>query len=318
MRDVPSSSRAGDTYNLQHVYRCPQPRGISAEQAGAASAGCPTALVKEVLKYNPQSDSGPATWSVSWLSKGSQGNSAHPLADFLSPPAQGLDAVHPLLRRFERARTNAAPKFELLWAYPDRPDWLHGTTRLMPDGYLVLKSPGGRVTTLGSVAQARELDPCSLKRINQGNPFWTRLHAQKALTLGSTLNKGLLFRLRKIVPAPAATTADGQAPLPPLSATPPEPGPAPRATTAPPASALRRAAPPLPGWFRPGARVFAEETRYIVRGDDGPTGNTPAVWEPATIVSIDRRGRAKVHFDGWGPSWDVFRDHTQLRPDPPA
>ena len=309
MRDVPSSTRAGDVFNLQHVYRCEAPRGVSAEQAGAASSGCPTALVKEVLKHKPESESGPATWTVSWLSKGSQANSAHQLTDFLSPPAQGLDAVHPLLQRYERARTNATPVFDLLWAYPDRPDWLHGTTRLMPDGYLVLKSAGGRATTLGSVARAHEVEPCRLKRINKGNPFWERLHPGRALTLDSTLNKGLLFRLRVVTPASNAAVPLTSTHLPP---------PTPGATTAPPTRATRRAEALFPGWLKPGAPVLAEETRYIARGNDGPTDNLPAVWEPATVLSVDRRGRAKIHFDGWSSSWDVFREHTQLRPNPRA
>ena len=330
MRDVAPGSRAGDRFNLQHVYRCASPRAVSAEQAGHSSSGPPTAHIEEVLRYIPAGANLPETWMVSWIGKGSQANSRHCLPDFLSPPAQGLAAVHRLLQQFERARTNAAPKFDLRWAYPDGEDWPLGATRLMPDGYLVLKSAGGRLSTLGGVAAAHGVNPCRVLDINSKNPFWARRHKHaRPLGVRTHVNSGVLFRLRRVGPAPspaagpagasariglrAATATQPEAPSPAVSPTGGSARTEPRAQTA---------APPVaqPGWMRVGARVDADDSaRSVATGDTGPTGfAAEPQWFPATIIGIacGPPQRIRVHFRdyGSGSKWDISLDVSRVRP----
>jgi len=215
----------------------------------------------------------------------------------------------------------------------------------MADGYLVLRSPGGRASTLERLSAASGLNPCVVKRANVENPFWAqRYNGGQPMHAGSVINKGIFLRLRKMGPtatAPAPTTAT--APPPTAAPTAWAPTPAPRAhqkaaATPPPTTTSatwapspaprphRLPAPPpriAPAWFRVGATVEADDSsRGIATGDTGPTGfATAPEWFPATIIRVlpgtdTARCRARVHFRdyGKGTKWDTDLDAAKIRP----
>ena len=194
-------SKAGDAFSIQAILPCPAPEKALAERAAFEHARVDedAHLIDKVLSY--RTTGGKQKWTVSWVGYGTQHNSELEFAQFLHPPATGLDAVNPLLIAFERARQGKPfPEFDFEWQYPELQNWDCGTTRDMPDKYRVMKSPGGKESTLEHICSVHQVDMCKVKSINIKNPSW-KLHPSHRNTSPSTwksstvINKNIIIRL---------------------------------------------------------------------------------------------------------------------------
>ena len=162
-------SKAGNQFNISSYRPSPPPENY-AEMRAHTDGPTGGHLLQSVLDHRLRDDRD--EWKVRWTGYGSQYDQWVTLSHMVHPPLLGAASLPPPLVKFEQVRQKTdTPEFPFDYEYPELAEVDLGTPTLMADGYMVIKSPGGRRATLRALAISNNTTWQALQVLNRGSPF---------------------------------------------------------------------------------------------------------------------------------------------------